>query len=80
MVPCCELQLNQTGLTGNLPVGLDSFYSSFILFFRGFVMGLQGLGLATWVLLFPLQLSAMDVAGWSDPQSAASMSVYLKDV
>ena len=44
------------------------------------MMGLQGLGLATWAVLFALQLNAMDMVGWSVPQTAASLSVYLKDV
>lgn len=42
------------------------------------MIGLQGLGLATCPVLFALQLNAVDIAGWSDLQTAAS--VYLTDV
>lgn len=80
MVPCCEFELNQTGSTGNLPVGLRGFYSVSHSLFLCFMMGLQGLGLATWAVLFALQQNATDMAGCSDPQTAASTSVYLKDM
>lgn len=80
MVPCCEFELNQTGSTGNLPVGLGSSYSVPHSLFLCFMIGLQGLGLATCPVLFALQLNAVDRAGWSDLQAAASVSVYITDV
>lgn len=80
MVQCNEFELNQPGSTGNVPVGLGGFCLVPHSLLLRFPVGLQGLGLATWAVLFALQLNAVDMAGWSDPQTAASMSVYLKDV